>query len=120
MIPWKVVHLCMGVVLAISVILVLALTSPFLTAVSYGLGLGWLNLFSLVFLGKSMPHRGKVKQWYFPLWGVKWLALGLLLYWALKMNLSPIGLIAGFVMSLGILVVVSFGSIRNVLHSRSS
>ncbi len=110
----------MGVVLAISVILILASASPFLTAASYGLGLGWLNLFSLVFLGRSVRQGMKIKRWYFPLWLAKWLVLGSLLYWALKMSLSPIGLIAGFVISLVILAVVSFGSIRNVLHPRSS
>ncbi len=120
MIPWKVVHLWMGIAAATSVVLIFVSSSSLMVAVSYGLGLGWLNLFSLVFLGKSMRQGTKLKQWYFPVWVVKWVLLGALLYWALKTNLSPIGLIAGFVMSLAILAVVSFGSIRNVLHSRSN
>jgi hypothetical protein len=120
MIPWKLVHLWMGVSLVISVVLIFAAASPLSTAVSYGLGLGWLNLFSLVFIGKSMRQGTKLKQWYFPVWMVKWVLLGILLFLALKANLSPIGLISGFVISLTILAVISFGSIRNVLHSRSS
>ncbi len=120
MIPWKIVHLWMGMILAVSLLWSLLSASQFLSAVTFGLGLGWLNLFSLVFLGKSMRQGTKLKQWYFPVWMVKWVLLGALLYWALKANLSPIGLISGFVMSLVILAVISFGSIRNVLHSRSS
>lgn len=120
MVPWKTVHLWMGIVLAASLLWSVVSASSFLGAVTFGLGLGWLNLFSLVFLGKSMRQGTKLKQWYFPVWMVKWILLGALLYWALKANLSPMGLIAGFVMSLVILAVVSFGSIRHVLHSRSS
>lgn len=120
MIPWKTVHLWMGIVLVVSLLRSAASASSFSGAVTFGLGLGWLNLFSLVFLGKSMRQGTKLKQWYFPVWMMKWILLGALLYWALKANLSPMGLIAGFVMSLVILAVVSFGSIRNVFHPRSS
>ena len=120
MIPWKIVHGYMIGFVVASLIATLLTSSRFLAAVTFGLGLGWINLSSLVFLGKSVSQGNKMKRWYFPLWFVKWILLGSLLYAALKTNLSPIGLILGFIISLTILAVVSFGSIRNVLHSRSS
>ena len=120
MISWKGVHLWMGIAVVLSLLGGFVLSSLFSFGTAYGLGLGWLNLFSLFFLGKSLRQQGKVRFWYFPLWFTKWVLLGSLLYLALKASLPPLALVGGFTISLVILALLSFGSIRDVLHSRSS
>ena len=120
MVPWRLIHVSIGITLGVFLAGWVLFSSTFSSAIVYGLGLGWLNLFSLSWLGEMLRKSGKLKSSYLPLWIAKWLILGSFLLLALKANLSPLGLICGFLTSLIILVIFSLGSIRNVLYPRSS
>ncbi len=119
MIPWRLVNSWLGIGVVGTLVAGILLSSPFFFAFSYGAGLGWLNLFSLLWLSKRLNPSSNIRRWYLPLWLMKWCVIAYALYFALKTGLPVLGLVTGFILSLSILALQSFLTLRHVVHSRS-